>query len=187
MVFNILPTLWILMLENEVHLVCSTTLIRTKHDRIWRFVIKFLWFPSALLGSKIFNICATTFEAILKASLKLKNNCSILKTDRLGKFFDYSIFPGLFTNKKSIIIMPITLGMLPDTQNPNYKSKYIKTRQIIIYQTVYFIVSNMHPKTKERDKNEASREENICNPILRTAWSGTTIQDSKNINKLRIF
>jgi len=42
----------------------------------------------------------------------------------------------------------------------------------------------MHPKTMERNKKEASRNENIYNPILRTVWSGTTIQKYKQVKHI---
>ena len=115
MVFHILPTLRILVLEDEVHLVCGSTLVRTKHDGIWRFIVKFLRFPPSFLRSKILKICTTTFKSILEAGLKLENNCPVLKTYRLIKLFDNCILVGLLTNKNSKIIMPFTLSVLPDT------------------------------------------------------------------------
>merc|ERR1712172_348105 len=103
------------MLENEVNLICGPTFVRSKHDRIRRLVVKFLSHPSSLLWSKIFEIGTTTFEPILEASLKLKDNSAILEADRAIKLFHYCILPGLLTHKKPIVIMSLTLRVLPHT------------------------------------------------------------------------
>ncbi|KAI5599804.1 hypothetical protein BDE02_02G219400 [Populus trichocarpa] len=109
---NILPTLWVFMLQDKMNLVCGTTFVRSKHNRIRRLTVKPLGDPPSLLWSEIFQIRTTTFKPTLKASLKLEDN-SILKTRRLIEFLHNGILLSRLTHKKSIIIMSLTLFTLP--------------------------------------------------------------------------
>ena len=106
MVFNVFPTFKILMLQDEVRLVCGPTFVKSKHDRVRRFIVKFLRFPPGLLRTKIFHICTTTLKSILEAILKLKHSGSIFETHRLIKVIHYGILPCLLTHKKTIAIVP---------------------------------------------------------------------------------
>ncbi|KAK3443436.1 hypothetical protein EUGRSUZ_B03571 [Eucalyptus grandis] len=66
MVFNILPSFGIFVLENEMHFVGSTTFIRPKHYSVWRLIIKFLDFPSSILWTEVLQVCTATFKPVLE-------------------------------------------------------------------------------------------------------------------------
>jgi hypothetical protein len=117
---NILSSLGVLVLKDEMHLVCRTTLVRTKHNCVRSIIVKFLGVQSSNLNTDVLKISTSTLEAILKPHFKLQNNCPILQSNRGIKLFDYGIFLGWLANKEAIVFMAITLGMLPNTCMADY-------------------------------------------------------------------
>ena len=127
MVLNELSSLGVLMLQDEMNLVRGSTFIRSKHNGVWRFIIKFLGHPPSILGSKVLKIGTTTFQSFLKANFILEDNSSILKISRPIQLLYDSILLCLLTDKKPIIIMSLTLFTFPYTyaaKNSSVKSKY---------------------------------------------------------------
>jgi hypothetical protein len=55
----------VLVTENEVHLVCATTLVRSKHDGVWSLVGELLEFDAFRRIRQELNVSATTLQSLL--------------------------------------------------------------------------------------------------------------------------